>query len=70
MSQSRTHSIIEAWTNVLVGFGINFLANVAFFPLFGWSISPRQNLTLGVAYTAISLVRSFTLRRVFNRWHK
>lgn len=70
MSQTRTQSLIEAWTNILVGFGLAFMANALLFPLFGWSISSRQNFTLGLAYTALSLGRSYTLRRVFNRWHK
>jgi hypothetical protein len=34
--------------------------------IFGWHISTRENLTLGVIYTGISLVRSYGLRRLFN----
>lgn len=67
MSQSRRGSALEAVTNVVVGFGINFTANAALFPLFGWAISVEQNLTLGAAYTAISLLRGYVLRRCFNR---
>jgi hypothetical protein len=66
MSQSRKGSALEAVVNVIVGFGINFTANAVLFPLFGWHLSGGQNVGLGVIYTAISLVRSFALRRVFN----
>lgn len=70
MSQSRKHSMFEAIINVVVGFSINFLLNMLVFPLFGWQISAAQNFALGVIYTVISIVRSYTLRRAFNRWHK
>lgn len=69
MSQSRAHSMIEAWTNVAVGFGVAMLANVTLFPLFGWHISGAQNIALTCCFTVISLVRSYLLRRLFNRWH-
>lgn len=66
MSQSRKGSAFEAVMNVLVGFSINFTANACLFPLFGWHISSSQNLSLGVIYTGISLVRSYCIRRWFN----
>ena len=68
MSQPRHHSALESVANVAVGFGINYTTNMIFFPMFGWHISTTQNLTLGVIYTGISLVRSYFLRRYFNRW--
>lgn len=67
MSQSRKHSVFEAIANVVVGYGVNLTANFVFFPMFGWHISLAQNIGLGVIYTGISLVRSYCLRRVFNR---
>lgn len=70
MSQSRKHSMYEAIINVVVGFSINFLLNMLVFPLFGWHISAAQNIALGVIYTVISIARSYTLRRAFNRWHQ
>ena len=66
MSQSRLSSAIEAVFNVLIGFGINFTANMLFFPLFGWHISASQNFALGAIYTVISLLRSYVIRRWFN----
>lgn len=69
MSQSRLHSFIESWANIGVGYTLNMGVNFAVFPLFGWHISLRQNLLIGVIYTAVSLARSYSLRRLFNRWH-
>jgi hypothetical protein len=70
MSQSRRHSAYEAIINVAVGLTINLMLNFAVFPLFGWEISLEQNIALGVIYTVVSIVRSYTLRRLFNRWHR
>lgn len=66
--QSRKHSFIEAWVNILIGFWINYVANLLIFPLFGFHISLPDNLWMGVIYTGISLVRSYFIRRYFNGW--
>ena len=67
--QTRKQSAIEAVMNILIGYTVNMLANFAIFPLFGWEISLSDNLLLGAFYTVISLVRSYTLRRVYNKLH-
>lgn len=67
MTQPRKHSALEAVANVVVGYGINFTANAIIFPRFGWDITVRQNLALGIFFTVVSVARSYTLRRVFNR---
>lgn len=67
VGQTRRRSLLESLVNILVGYFINFTANLLIFPIFGWHISTRENLTLGVIYTGISLVRSYGLRRFFNR---
>lgn len=68
MSQSIKGSVWEAMGNVAVGFGVNYGANLLILPLFGFAaLTPGKNLVIGVLYTVISLVRSFVLRRVFNR---
>lgn len=66
MTQSRLSSFIEAWFNVAIGFAINFIANLTILPLIGFHISVGQNLFIGVLYTLISVVRSYTIRRWFN----
>lgn len=66
--QLRRHSFIEAWTNIFVGYLINLAANFIIFPLWGWEITLKQNIEIGILYTAISLCRSYCLRRVFTRW--
>jgi len=69
--QTRISSLYEAAINILIGFAINFTANMTLFPLFGWEISVQQNIGLGICYTVISLVRSYVIRRWFNaRLHR
>lgn len=69
VSQTKTQSAIEAVTNVVVGFLINFTATIYLFPFFGWEITISQNLELSVYFTIISLVRSYLLRRFYNWKH-
>lgn len=64
--QSRRMSLIEAVTNVVVGYGVAVLAQIAVFPLFGIAASLSDNLLIGFVFTAVSLARSYALRRVFN----
>ena len=63
--QLKKHSLFEAITNIVVGYTINLLANFVIFPLWGWTISLKQNIEIGVIYTVISLIRSYCLRRTF-----
>lgn len=64
--QTRLGSFIEASANITVGFGINFAANLVVLPWFGFPVSTGQALGIGVVFTAISLARSYVLRRWFN----
>lgn len=64
--QSRRASIVEAWLNIAIGFGINFAANLVFLPLVGVNVTMAQNLWLGAIYTSVSVVRSYVIRRWFN----
>lgn len=66
MNQTRIGSLIESVANVLVGFSVNFSANLLVFPLFGWHVTVADNFILGGIYTAISVARSYVIRRWFN----
>lgn len=67
MTQTRTGSAVEALANIVVGFTINWTANMLVLPLFGFHVTGSQAFGIGLIFTVISLVRSFALRRVFNR---
>ena len=64
--QSRRSAIIEAWVNILIGFTINYAMNLILLPLVGVRITAMDNFMLGWTYTAISIVRQYTIRRWFN----
>ena len=66
MAQTKLGSLAEAWANIAVGFGINFFANMAILPLFGFKVSAGSAFEIGLIFTIISLVRSYVLRRWFN----
>jgi hypothetical protein len=63
--QSRTMSLVEAVTNVVVGFLLAVLTQIAVFPALGLRVSVADNLLLGGIFTAVSIARSFALRRLF-----
>ena len=65
MKQTRLMSMIEAITNVVVGYGVAVVTQMLVFPVFGLHTTPAQNLKLGLIFTGISLIRSFALRRAF-----
>ena len=67
MSQSRRMSAIEAVTNVVVGYGVAVMAQILVFPLFDLQVSVDENLVIGAIFTGISLMRSYALRRFFNK---
>ena len=58
-------SFVEASTNVVVGFAFALVTQFTLFPMLGLAVSVTNNLILGCIFTAVSMVRSFTLRRVF-----
>ena len=63
--QSRRMSLVEAITNVAVGFLVALLTQIIVFPLFGLQVSLSENLAIGVLFTTVSIGRSYVLRRVF-----
>ncbi len=58
-------SLMEAVTNVVVGFGIALLTQLLLFPTLGVHLETRQNVFIAAVFTAVSLIRSFVLRRTF-----
>lgn len=61
--QSRAEAFVEAWINVAIGFWINFAANYFILPMFGFAVTLGQTFWIGIAFTAISVGRSYIIRR-------
>ena len=66
-TQTRTASLLEAGTNVLVGYVVALLAQQLVFPLFGIHTTLAEDSAIAAEFTAVSLARSYLLRRVFER---
>lgn len=65
MKQSRIMSLVEALTNVAVGYAIAVITQIVVFPLFGLSTTLAENMAMGAIFTVVSIVRSYCLRRFF-----
>ena len=63
--QTRWMSLMESIANVVVGFVVAVIAQILVFPFFGMHPTFSQNLWIGLIFTAVSLVRSYLLRRGF-----
>lgn len=70
MKQSRAMSLVEAVTNVVVGYVLAILTQLAVFPLFGIKAALGEHLAIGIAFMAVSLARGYLLRRLFERWRR
>lgn len=65
MTQSRGMSLIEAVTNVMVGYFLAIWTQIVVFPWFGIEAAFEDHLAIGLAFVAVSLVRAYVLRRLF-----
>lgn len=65
--QSRIMSATEAATNVAIGYLVSVAANIIVLPMFGYDVTIADSFAIGLTFTAISLARSYILRRIFNR---
>jgi len=65
VKQSRRMSLVEAVTNVAVGYGIAVATQAMVFPLFGLRASIEDNLLIGAIFTVVSIARGYTMRRLF-----
>jgi hypothetical protein len=65
LAQSRTDSLIEASTNVLVGYLLALATQRLIYPLFGIATTLSTDALIAIVFTLVSLARAYLLRRVF-----
>lgn len=65
MKQSRLMSLVEAIANVIVGYGVAVATQLIVFPWFRLPAHLDHALASGGIFTAVSIARSFALRRLF-----
>ncbi len=66
-AQSRCASLVEAAANTVLGYALAVLTQVIVFPLYGIAVDLPSHLGIGAAFVAVSLVRGYVLRRIFER---
>lgn len=67
--QSRLGSLMESLTNIAIGITIGFLSNIIVLPAFGYDVTLADGAMISVVFTAISLVRSYVIRRLYNKYN-
>lgn len=65
-TQSRLWSFLEALANVAIGYGIALASQLVILPAYGVHVSLQANIEIGLWFTAVSICRSYCLRRWFN----
>ena len=68
MTQSRAKSLIESVTNVVIGFVVSLVFwSVFIVPVYNLNVSFVQNIEITLWFTLLAIVRSYVVRRYFNR---
>ena len=66
--QTWLGSVVEAHSNILIGFPLNYAVNLATLPWLWDPASPKLSaFYIGLVFTAVSLVRQLVIRRWFNK---
>ena len=67
-AQSKARSVREAGVNIAIGYTSNYCANLALLPVL-WN--PERPIisahAIGVAFTVISFIRQYIIRRWFSK---
>lgn len=65
--QSKLSSLGEAWLNTAIGYLINLGVQLIVYPFYGATFTVGENIQIGFIFMAVSMARSYALRRLFNR---
>lgn len=67
--QTKKQSLFEILTSVAVGYLVALASQIIIFPIFGIYVPIKDNLMIGLFFTAVSVARGYAVRRFFNYWH-
>lgn len=65
--QSKKLSLIESVVNTGSSFIVGILTQIAIFPFYGLKVSFLANISMTLIFSLTSFVRSYIVRRIFNR---
>jgi hypothetical protein len=63
-------SAVEAVASTAIGYIVAVATQLVVFPVFGLAVGVWENLGIGLAFTVVSVVRSYLVRRLFERFHR
>ena len=64
--QTKKQSLIESLTSTTIGIIIGIVLNLTILPIFGYPVSVVDSLWISAIFTAVSVIRSYVVRRIFN----
>jgi len=67
ITQSRLQSMVEVCTNTAIGYSVALMSQLVIFPLYDIHVPMTTNLGIGAWFTVVSIVRSYIVRRYFNK---
>ena len=67
IKQSKKLSIAEAVTNTVVGLGLSFVTQIIIYPCLDIPVTLTQNVIITSVFFILSFLRSYFLRRIFNK---
>lgn len=67
--QSKVQSLLESLLNIFIGWLISVISSAIIFPMLGVDLPWEANLKASAIFTVISIVRTYFVRRYFNRLH-
>ena len=65
--QSRLASFIEALTNVGIGMVVSFFGQIVVSHWYNLPLNVTQNMQIVLFFTVLSVLRSYVVRRWYNR---
>ena len=65
MTQSKKKSFIESTIQTIICLGTSILIQAALYPILGIPVSFNQNLIITAVFFAVSIVRGYIVRRIF-----
>tara|TARA_R110000796_G_scaffold134716_3_gene250512 strand:+ start:1976 stop:2200 length:225 start_codon:yes stop_codon:yes gene_type:complete len=65
--QSKRQSIIEVALGTVIGLTTSFVIQIIIYPLLNIPISINENLIITLIFFIASLLRSYLVRRMFNK---
>ena len=68
--QTKKQSMIESLTSTTIGWLIGVILNMLVLPLFDYDVSLTDGVLISIIFTAVSVIRSYVIRRVFNSKEK